>query len=125
MELQFRVIDDELDSEIKLPTDAGTEVSLLLFDGRPENIPNMLMHFGLLRKSFTPVENKISRSGEKVEVMHFRYSAAGDSYDGYSHVLKATYNHPSSRGDLLRKQGNVIHLAIVQETLQTTLDEYT
>lgn len=126
LELQFRVLDDQLSPNVNLPTDAGAEVSVLLFDrGFPrEPLPKQLMKFGLFRRSFGS-ENKVLRSGDTTQVAYYRYLASDrEDFQGYRVELKAKYNSPSSRAKALENSGSLIYMVLVQEHLQTTLEKF-
>lgn len=126
MELQFKVVNDQLDQRLEvLPTLAGTEVSIQFFNGLPSMAPNMLLRYGVLRRRHIPEDFKIARDGDIIKTSFFRFTDAGDDYNGYRFELQLTYNNPSSRHDLLLNQGKVLHIAIVQDNRQTTIDEYT
>jgi len=127
LELQFKVDRDteKLHEDVKLPITAGTEVSLLFFDHRPDEIPKMLMLFGLTRKKYSPKTHKILRDGEAATLSSFKYLDSGYEYDGYRIEIQLKYNIPSSRSEKLIKDGKLIYLAIVQDTIQTTVDQFT
>ena len=126
MDLQFRVVNDRLHSDLDiLPTLAGSEVSVQFFNGRPAVTPQMLLRFGVLRRRHIPADYKVSRDGDIITTSYFRFTDAGDDYNGYRFELQLTYHNPSSRHDLLLEQGKVLHIAIVQDHKQTTIVDFT